>query len=137
MSIYQWKIIESCIKIIFNTTSSRLTVTQLVSVSGFSLGYLHNIFKKNTGFTIGRFIKDVHLNYAALEVFYTNEKILVISLNSGYLTQQSFSRAFRHKFGVSPGQLRQMEYIYASKIVDYSSSFLCACSDGQTNTYKI
>ena len=69
------------------------------------------------GITLGRFIKDVYLNYAAKELVSTDEKIIVIALNAGYGSQQSFSRAFRNKYKLSPTEFRELATDEASLLL--------------------
>lgn len=85
----------------------RLQIDDLAAISGFSKFYLQSFFKAHMGISLGRFVKETYLNYAAFELIHTQNSILSIALNAGYSSQQSFCRAFRQKFNTTPNALRK------------------------------
>lgn len=96
------------VDIIVQRPDNKLSIQDMAAISGYSPHYLKYLFKDHIGTPIGRFIKDVYLDFSANELMHTNEKILIIALNAGYSSQQSFSRAFRNKYGLSPTEFKEL-----------------------------
>lgn len=96
------------VDIIVQRPANKLSLLDMAAISGYSPHYLKYLFKDHVGASIGRFIKDVYLDFAAGELMHTNEKIIVIALNAGYSSQQSFSRAFRNKYGFTPTEFKEL-----------------------------
>lgn len=94
--------------LILERPDDKLRLNDMAVISGYSVNYIKYMFKDHIGTSIGRFIKDVYLHYAAKELNETNTKIIAIALNAGYCSQQSFSRAFRNKFHLSPTEFREL-----------------------------
>ncbi|WP_442879520.1 helix-turn-helix transcriptional regulator [Citrobacter sp.] len=87
--------------------NEKLRIDDLVIISGFSKFYLQSFFKEHTGISLGRFIRDTHLQHAVHELVHSQSTILSIALNAGYSSQQSFHRAFRKKYKITPCELRR------------------------------
>ncbi|MFZ8715465.1 helix-turn-helix domain-containing protein [Enterobacter kobei] len=96
------------IDIILSHPLEKLTLEMLSEISGFSKCYLSRFFKKHVGLSPGRFVKDVYLEHAAIELNQTKKSIYAISLDAGYNSQQSFSRAFKNKFCYTPNEFRRI-----------------------------
>lgn len=94
--------------IILGRPPARLSLQDIADISGYSVHYIKYMFKDHIGMSPGRFIKDVYLEHAARELMNTQDKIMVIALNAGYGSQQTFSRAFRHKYQVTPTTFRAL-----------------------------
>lgn len=114
-NIFTLRVSNMLVDVILKRPHQKLTLSDLAEISGFSVHYLSYFFKGHIGISPGRFIKDVYLEYAAIELLYTNEKVIIIALNAGYNSQQSFSRAFRNKFNCTPNEFRKFDIEYAKK----------------------
>lgn len=69
--------------------------------------YLCSFFKKNTGITLGSYIRKARLNYAAKLVVTTDKKMLDVCELSGFNSLPTFLRGFKKEFGMSPSEMRQ------------------------------
>lgn len=87
--------------------NDKLQINDLAAISGFSKFYLQSFFKEHTGISLGRFIRETHLQQAVHELVYSQSTILSIALNAGYGSQQSFCRAFRKKYETTPNEVRK------------------------------
>ena len=103
--------------IILSRPDEKLRLRDMAALSGYSMNYIKYMFKDHIGTSIGRFIKDVYLNHAARELFNKDTKILSVALNAGYGSQQSFSRAFRNKYKLSPTEFRELAADKASSLL--------------------
>lgn len=97
-----------------------------VSKAAFSsLSYMHRIFYQMTGLTMKEYIRQRRLAKAASLLQDTNHTILHIALDSGYQTSESFSRAFKRQYSVSPSECRNQRIeIITQQPIDISRDFI-------------
>jgi AraC family transcriptional regulator len=83
-----------------------------------SLSYFHRIFYFMTGFTLKEYIRKRRLSNAAYQLHCSKITITDIAFNAQYETLESFTRAFKKHFGVSPRIFRasNQEYSLFEKI---------------------
>ena len=76
----------------------------------FSPYYFHRMFSVIVGKTIAVHIRDRRLLSACALLFSTNQSVLDIALDSGYSSAQSFTRAFKDMYGLSPTEYRKQGF---------------------------
>jgi len=96
-----------------------LKVPQLANIAAYSEGYFYKVFQKVTGSTTASYVRNSRLAQAADDLLRTDMKIIDIALKHGYSAPESFTKAFKRKYGVSPTEYR----IQAIKGAAYSISF--------------
>lgn len=69
--------------------------------------YLSHKYKEITGFTIKQYILLKQIAYAKNKLFYTEDSITDISLQSGFNSQSNFIRIFSKKESMTPLQFRK------------------------------
>lgn len=85
-----------------------LLLEKLSEVAHFSPFHFHRQFSSYCSMTPGRYIQMMRLKRASYRLaFNPLEKITDIAYDAGFQHAESFSRAFRHMFGLSPTQFRQ------------------------------
>ncbi|WP_304167758.1 GyrI-like domain-containing protein [Lonsdalea britannica] len=85
-----------------------LLLEALSEVAHFSPFHFHRQFSSYCGMPPGRYIQMMRLKRASYRlVFNPLESITDIAFDAGFQHTESFSRAFRHRFGLSPTQFRQ------------------------------
>lgn len=100
-----------------------LTLEELSKVAGFSKYHFHRIFKSILSETLSDYIRRVRLSSTTMK-FKTNLNITQIAQTSGYETNASFSKAFKHHFGITPKEFsknakkRQGDKMLEPKIVN-------------------
>ncbi|MCP4633439.1 MAG: helix-turn-helix domain-containing protein, partial [candidate division Zixibacteria bacterium] len=72
----------------------------------FSPYHFHRIFSGMVGETVKEYIRRLRLERAAVDLKYTSIPVTQIAFDSGYETHESFTRAFRNMFDMSPKQYR-------------------------------
>lgn len=75
---------------------------------GYSKFYLTRQFKKETGLTVGEYVRRRRLAVAAFLLLHTEYTILDISFECQFRSQEAFTRAFKELYNVPPGKYRQM-----------------------------
>ena len=86
---------------------SDITIEDVANHAGFSTDYFNRIFFAHTGFNIMEYVRFSRLKKAAHLLRGTNNDILDIALDCGYEAHESFSRAFKNQYGISPSEYRK------------------------------
>ena len=84
-----------------------LSLTRLAEIGGFNASYLSRIFRQRKNITVTDYVTQKRMKLAALMLETTGEKIQTIAEKTGYLSSQSFARAFRNYYGVSAAEYRE------------------------------
>lgn len=85
-----------------------LSLKRLSEVAHFSPYHFHRQFSALSGMSLGRYIQLMRLKRASYRlVFNLNEKVIDIALDAGFQHAESFSRAFKQWFKVTPSEFRQ------------------------------
>ena len=87
--------------------NSDITIDDVATHAGFSTDYFNRIFFAHTGFNIMEYVRFSRLKKAAHLLRGTNNDILDIALDCGYEAHESFSRAFKNQYGISPSEYRK------------------------------
>jgi AraC family transcriptional regulator len=69
--------------------------------------HFHQLFRRVTGETPKSFVDRLRLERAALQLCIRQATVLEIALECGYQNHETFSRAFRSHFDMSPSEYRQ------------------------------
>ncbi|MBR6769582.1 MAG: helix-turn-helix transcriptional regulator [Clostridia bacterium] len=86
---------------------SDITIDDVATHAGFSTDYFNRIFFAHTGFNIMEYVRFSRLKKAANLLRGTDNDILDIALDCGYEAHESFSRAFKNQYGMSPSEYRK------------------------------
>ncbi|WP_236127740.1 helix-turn-helix domain-containing protein [Cedecea colo] len=85
-----------------------LTVEQLSAIACFSRCHFHRQFSLYCGVSISRYITLMRLKRASFRlVNKPQDKVIDIALDAGFENPESFSRAFKYTFGLSPSEFRK------------------------------
>ena len=85
-----------------------LLLERLSEVANFSPFHFHRQFSSYCGMPVGRYIQLMRLKRASYRLaFNPLEKIIDIALDAGFQNPESFSRAFRQLFALTPSQFRK------------------------------
>ncbi len=79
-------------------------VSQAVSYSYY---HFHRYFQAVMGETIGNYIRSRRLTQAAWDLVHSNQKVLDIGLSLYFETAESFTRAFKSRYFLTPTQYRK------------------------------
>lgn len=91
-----------------NNLGSTLTTERVAKKSGYSKFYLQRIFKAYTGKSIARYIKSKRLERSISLLKNTDKKIIDIAELLGFDSKQTFIRAFKKNFLITPGHYRSL-----------------------------
>ena len=100
-------IVKEAVHLIEADLSSDISPSKLASALGVSLGYLSGIFKRDTGKTLSRYIRDRRMEYAEYLIGNTELQIQAVALRCGIVDVQYFSKLFKGSFGKTPSEYRE------------------------------
>ncbi len=85
-----------------------MTVAELAAVAGFSPYHFSRLFTARFGTSVMGYVRDCRLQAAALRLTGDNPPALVeLAFDCGFESQEAFTRAFRRRYGVPPGQFQR------------------------------
>lgn len=80
--------------------------------------YFHRMFSVIVGKPVSGYIRERRLDRACRLLHDTSGTILSVCMECGFDSQQSFSRAFRRRYGIPPGEYRRRGLLPESDSVD-------------------
>ncbi|MFA9458425.1 AraC family transcriptional regulator [Halalkalibacter sp. AB-rgal2] len=103
--------IQKSIDYIEENLGEELSLSTLAEIAHFSPFHYHRIFQTMVGESVMDYVRKRRLTSAAERLYYTEEKVITIALEVGFHYQESFNRAFKKCYGISPKQYRNANYI--------------------------
>ncbi|MEE9327954.1 MAG: AraC family transcriptional regulator [Cocleimonas sp.] len=104
---------------------SELSLVKIAQHAGISQWHFQRIFKALSNETLKTYIRSRRLSNALEQLLSTDNKIIDIALTAGFESQQSFTRAFKNTFDMTPNQARKIgnKNIFQKKI-EFNSEYL-------------
>lgn len=84
-----------------------LSIDNVAARAGYSKWHLQRMFKEVTGQAIGAYIRGRRLSKSAMALRLTARPILDIALQYRFDSQQTFTRAFKRQFALTPAFYRR------------------------------
>lgn len=109
--------LEQAIIYVEDRLGEAIKVEDVAQAAGYSYYHLNRQFTAILGESIGSYIKKRRLANAAKALLYSNLKIIDIALDNGFESAESFSRAFKWVYKISPQEYRinRLDTFIASK----------------------
>lgn len=98
--------LEKALDYIEKNLSKDISLHSISQYAFSSLSHFHRIFFFMTGQTIKEYIRNRRLTQAAIQLISTKNKITDIALEAQFESPESFNRAFKKIFGLSPREFR-------------------------------
>jgi AraC family transcriptional regulator len=89
--------------------SEQISVADISAEAYLSPSYFATVFRVLTGFTVGNYLNRYRLHCAATELAASDKRIIEIAFESGFLTQQSFTKSFSKAYGIAPAKFRLLK----------------------------
>ncbi|MBE6931063.1 MAG: helix-turn-helix transcriptional regulator [Ruminococcaceae bacterium] len=83
-----------------------IDLEELARMTGFSLDHVRDVFRRQTGKSLSRYVQERRIANAAQELVHTGEDIIDVAVAFGFSGRDVFSRAFRRHTGYIPSQFR-------------------------------
>ncbi len=110
------KLIKKAISFIQANPKENLSLQNIADNAGFSLNYFDALFQKHTGYSPVEYSRIYKLTRSALALRRTEKSVLDIALDYGYASPESFARAFKNFYSISPSEYRTK---YSSKPITW------------------
>ena len=94
--------INKAISYIENNVATDIQLKDIAVQANISQYHFHRVFKSLTGDTTKNFLTRLRLEKAALKLKHSKDEIGQISLDNGYQNHETFTRAFKDYFGLTP-----------------------------------
>ena len=100
-------LIDKAIGFIQKNPKDNLSLQSIADNAGFSLTYFDAIFRAHTGYSPVEYARIYKLTRSALELRRTPKTVLEIALDFGYASPESFTRAFKNFYSITPSEYRE------------------------------
>ena len=100
-------LIDKAIGFIQKNPKDNLSLQRIADNAGFSLTYFDAIFRQHTGYSPVEYSRVYKLTRSALELRRTQKTVLEIALDFGYASPESFTRAFKNFYSITPSEYRE------------------------------
>ena len=101
------KLIVDIINHIEDHLHEDLSVQDIGQFSGYSTHHFQKMFAAVVGMSLGTYLRRRRLTKAAQRLVSTGERIIEIAQDSGFDSQEAFTRAFKAMFAVTPNNYRE------------------------------
>lgn len=89
----------------------KLNHKELEKQIGFCFAHIRDLFCKNTGYPLIRYVRMRKVKCSAMELIHTEKSILEIAQEYGFLNPETYTRAFYKIVGVTPSQFRKQRFL--------------------------
>lgn len=107
MKLNHFSKVTDALKYIDKHLDEPINIEMLAGQFHFSPYYFHRMFTVIVGKSMAAYIRDRRLLRACKQLTATAEPIISIGMDCGYNSAQSFSRAFKAIYGLTPGEYRK------------------------------
>lgn len=100
-------VVNEIIEWIDEQVESRLSLEIIAKKSGYTKWYFQRLFKEQTGMSLGFYVRSRRLACAAKALCETQDSIMTISMRYYFDSQQTFCRAFKQQYQLTPSAYRR------------------------------
>jgi AraC family transcriptional regulator len=108
------KPVQNALEYIEKNLSKDIHSNDVAREAAISKFHFHRIFLALTGNSVAGYIRRRRLTETAYALTRTNQKIIDMALEYQFGTPESFSRAFKNMYGMTPGQYRSRKDHFAA-----------------------
>jgi AraC family transcriptional regulator len=83
------------------------TLAELARTAGVHPAHLARVFRTQMGASLGAYARRLRLEWCAQQLAHGDQPLGTIAQRAGFADQSHFTRAFRQRFGVTPGAYRE------------------------------
>ncbi len=101
-----WETLAPLLVHIQANLDSDLSLENLSTHAGLSPAHLHRLFKIVVGETPKEYVARIRIERSAFRMTIQESSLLEIALDCGFRNHETYTRAFRRRYGVSPSEYR-------------------------------
>lgn len=107
MAANQVQMIQNLIQVIEENIRQELDLDLIAEKTGFSKFYVHRLFRALTGMSMMAYVRGRRLTLSLSDLINTRLNIIDIALRYHFSHEQSYIRAFKKQFHITPAQYRR------------------------------
>lgn len=88
-------------------TNQKIPYGELERQIGFSQAHIRDLFRRDTGCPLGRYVQMRKISSSAMQLINTDKTILDIAYQYGFKNPETYTRAFRKIIGMTPSEFRR------------------------------
>jgi len=92
---------------------NKITAPEIARLIGMSPVHMHRLFTFAYGMSVAEYVRKRKLTESLSDLLQGKKSVLEIALSYGFEYEQSFTRAFKAEFGMTPGQYRKNKPVVA------------------------
>lgn len=100
-------VVDEILSWIENNLESDLSSEAVAGKAGYSKWHFQRIFKQQTGYTLANYVRARRLSCAAIALRLLPLSLMHLSMKYRFDSQQTFCRAFKQHFGITPSGYRK------------------------------
>ena len=106
-----WMSIQDTVDYIEEHINEELKIEQLANVAHLSVYYFQRLFNRFVGKSVNDYIKSRRVARAKNELKDSSKKIIDIALDNGFNSHETFSKAFKEVYGVTPTEYKNGDMV--------------------------
>jgi AraC family transcriptional regulator len=83
-----------------------LTLAQLAAIAGVHPAHLARMFRRHHGCSVGAYQRQLRLEWSAQQLALGDDPLAEVATSAGFSDQSHLTRAFKQRFGSTPGDFR-------------------------------
>ena len=99
--------VQNSIDYIEENLTSPLSASSIASKANWSEWHFRRIFHSTIGLSLKSYIRKRRLHDAASKISSCSQELLDIAIEFGFESQETFTRAFKKEFSITPGEFRK------------------------------
>ena len=92
-----------------------MNLREMAKSFGFSETYLRELFRRNVNMPIMQYCRRRRMIVSASQLLHSDKTILTIALENGFSNPESYTRAFKKIFGMTPSRFRSERLMIGRK----------------------
>jgi len=104
------KPISECLNYIDSHFNEKITLENIAELTGLNPCYLATLFKKETGKSFGDYLSDIRIETSKALLSKTDYTYAQIAYSLAFCSQSYFTKTFKNRTGLTPGQYRKKYY---------------------------
>lgn len=99
--------IQRAIDFIETNLGNDISIDDIAREAAFSRWHFQIVFSSAVGETVKEYIRKRRLSNSLNLLKLTDQRLIDISLEAGFESQEAYTRAFKNQFGITPGEYRK------------------------------
>lgn len=101
-------VIREAVSFVHRQYGESILVADIAKHVYLSPSYFSNVFRALTGYTVKEYVNRYRLYRAALELKKTDKRIIAVTFENGFSSQQAFTKSFTQVYGIAPARFRRL-----------------------------